>query len=74
MDESLLDMGPVASGLKAGGKAVVNTTKAPEELDLGEGTNALCGTVDATAISLEVLKVPIDQHSPYWERSQKCRT
>ncbi len=59
LDESLMDLQPLAEGLKPGGKVVVNSSRRPEEIDLGKGVDAECGTVDATAISLEVLKVPI---------------
>jgi len=37
----------------------VNSTLRPGELDLGEGTEAVTATADASAIALEVLKVPI---------------
>jgi len=57
MDESLADIDDLASGLRPEGKIVMNTPKRPEEVDLG--VDAECGTVDATAISLEVLKLPI---------------
>lgn len=59
MDESLMGLQPLAEGLKPGGKVVVNSSKRPEEIDPGKGVDAECGTVDATAIALEVLKVPI---------------
>ena len=32
MDESLMDLQPLADGLKPGGKVVVNTAKKPEEM------------------------------------------
>ena len=57
LDESLLEIDPVVDGLKIDGKAVVNTTKAPEELDLGISVD--CEVVDATIIALEAIKAPI---------------
>jgi 2-oxoacid:acceptor oxidoreductase gamma subunit (pyruvate/2-ketoisovalerate family)/2-oxoacid:acceptor oxidoreductase delta subunit (pyruvate/2-ketoisovalerate family) len=57
LDESLLDIEPVARGLKKDGKAVVNTRKAPQEIDLG--LEVECATVNANAIALEFLKAPI---------------
>jgi 2-oxoacid:acceptor oxidoreductase gamma subunit (pyruvate/2-ketoisovalerate family)/2-oxoacid:acceptor oxidoreductase delta subunit (pyruvate/2-ketoisovalerate family) len=57
MDESLLDIEPVAAGLKKGGCAVVNSRLAPSEIDLG--VEARCVSVDATSIALELLKAPI---------------
>jgi len=57
MDESLLDIDPVADGLKANGLAAINTKKAPEEFDLG--IKVRCATVDAIPIALETIKVPI---------------
>ncbi|MBN1110219.1 MAG: 2-oxoacid:acceptor oxidoreductase family protein [Methanomassiliicoccales archaeon] len=57
LDETLLDIEPVARGLKADGKAVVNTGKAPQEIDLGLEVD--CVTVDATNIAMEFLKAPI---------------
>jgi 2-oxoacid:acceptor oxidoreductase delta subunit (pyruvate/2-ketoisovalerate family) len=59
MDESLSEIDDLAAGLKPGGKVVMNTTRRPEDIDLGAGVDAECGTVDATAVSLEVLKLPI---------------
>jgi len=57
MDESLLEIEPVAAGLKKGGCAVVNSALAPSEIDLG--VVARCVSVDATSIALEMLKAPI---------------
>jgi 2-oxoacid:acceptor oxidoreductase gamma subunit (pyruvate/2-ketoisovalerate family)/2-oxoacid:acceptor oxidoreductase delta subunit (pyruvate/2-ketoisovalerate family) len=57
MDESLLEIEPVASGLKKGGCAVVNSALAPSEIDLGVVTR--CVSVDATSIALEMLRAPI---------------
>jgi pyruvate ferredoxin oxidoreductase gamma subunit len=57
MDESLLDIEPVAVGLKKGGCAVVNSRLAPSEIDLG--IEVRCVSVDATSIALELLKAPI---------------
>lgn len=57
LDEALLDIEPVAEGLKPGGKVVINSSKTPEEIDLG--VEAECATVDATSIALEMIKAPI---------------
>jgi len=57
MDESLLEIEPVAAGLKKGGCAVVNSALAPSEIDLG--VVARCVSVDATSIALEMLRAPI---------------
>lgn len=57
LDESLLDIDPVVDGLRPEGKAVVNTSKAPEEVDLGMAVE--CTAVDATSIALEAIKAPI---------------
>jgi len=57
MDASLLDIEPVALGLKKEGCAVVNSPMRPEEIDLG--VVARCVSVDATSIALEHLKAPI---------------
>lgn len=59
LDESLFELEPITNGLKKDGKVLVNTPSKPEELDLGEGVEALTATVDATAIALETLKMPI---------------
>lgn len=57
LDESLLDIEPVAKGLRPDGKAVINTRKLPTELDLG--LEVECATVNASAIAMEFLKAPI---------------
>jgi len=57
LDESLLDIEPVAHGLKSSGKAVINTRKLPTEIDLG--VEVECATVPATSIAMEFLKAPI---------------
>ena len=57
LDESLLDIEPVARGLKPDGIAVINSRKMPVELDLG--VEVECATVPATSIALEFLKAPI---------------
>ena len=59
LDETLMELEPLASGLKPGGKVVINSTKAPEEIDLGVGVNVHIATVDADAVALEVLKMPV---------------
>ncbi len=57
MEESLIEIEPVADGLKPGGCAVVNSKLSPNHIDLG--VKARCATVDATSIALEMLKAPI---------------
>lgn len=57
LDESLLDIEPVAEGLKPGGRAVINSAKPPEEIDLG--MEVQCASVDATTIALETIKASI---------------
>jgi len=57
LDGGLPDIEPIAEGLKPEGKAVVNTTLAPEEYDLGLAVE--CYVVDAITIALEKLKAPI---------------
>ena len=57
LDESLLDIDPVGDGLKPEGSVVINTRKAPSEVDLG--ISVRCATVDATAVALEYIKAPI---------------
>lgn len=57
LDESLLDIEPVARGMKADGRAVINTMKLPVEIDLG--IEVVCATVPATNIAMEFLKAPI---------------
>ena len=57
MEESLIEIEPVADGLKPGGCAVVNSKLSPDRIDLG--VKARCATVDATSIALEMLKAPI---------------
>ena len=57
LDEGLIGQVDVAAGLKKGGMAIVNTTKKPEEIDLG--IDLKVATVDATGVALEVLKRPV---------------
>ncbi|MCG7840620.1 MAG: 2-oxoacid:acceptor oxidoreductase family protein, partial [Methanomassiliicoccales archaeon] len=57
MDESLLDIEPVAAGLKKEGCAVINSRSAPGDLDLG--LEVRCISVDATSVAIEMLKAPI---------------
>ncbi len=57
LDESLLDIEPVSRGLKANGKAVINTRKLPVDIDLGMEVE--CATVNANVIAMEFLKAPI---------------
>jgi len=54
LDPTLLEAVNVAAGLKRGGIIVVNAKEAPGELEAGK-----VATVDATAIALEFLGVPI---------------
>ena len=57
LDEGLIEQIDVTTGLKKDGMAIVNTTKKPEEIDLG--MNLKIATVDATGIALEILKRPV---------------
>ena len=59
MDASLLELENLAAGLRPGGKVAMNTVQRPEEVDLGAGVEAECGTVDASSIALETLKMPV---------------
>ena len=59
LDASLFELEPVTEGLRKGGRLAVNTPMRPEELEIGEGAEALTAVADATAIALETLKVPI---------------
>lgn len=54
LDPTVLEAVNVAAGLKRGGVAVLNAKKVPEGLHAGK-----VATVDATAIALETLGVPI---------------
>jgi pyruvate ferredoxin oxidoreductase gamma subunit len=56
-DATLLDTIDVAHGLKSEGKAIINTEKKTEELNLK--TDARVYAVNATKIALDVLGVPI---------------
>jgi pyruvate ferredoxin oxidoreductase gamma subunit len=56
-DATLLDVIDVAQGLKPDGKAIINTEKKTEDLNLK--TDAEVFTVNATKIALDVLGVPI---------------
>jgi len=56
-DATLLDIIDVAKGLKKDGKAIINTEKKPEELNIN--TDAEVYTVNATKIALDILGVPI---------------
>ena len=53
LDETLLEAVDVLSGLKSGGKVIINTK---EDLELG---GADVHTIDATGIALDILGVPI---------------
>jgi len=48
----------VTRGLKSGALVVLNTSKSPDEINLGVKLSKVV-TVDATTIALEVLRVPI---------------
>jgi 2-oxoacid:acceptor oxidoreductase gamma subunit (pyruvate/2-ketoisovalerate family)/2-oxoacid:acceptor oxidoreductase delta subunit (pyruvate/2-ketoisovalerate family) len=61
LDEGLLETVNVVEGLKKGGVVVVNTTKKPEEVDVGIDTKL--ATIDATSVALEVLKQPATNSS-----------
>ena len=54
LDETLLEAVDVLSGLKEGGKVVINT-----ENDVNLGENVDYYSIDATGIALEILGVPI---------------
>ncbi len=54
LDETLLEAVDVLSGLKEGGKVIINTTK---NINLGENVNSY--GIDATGIALDILGVPI---------------
>jgi 2-oxoacid:acceptor oxidoreductase gamma subunit (pyruvate/2-ketoisovalerate family)/2-oxoacid:acceptor oxidoreductase delta subunit (pyruvate/2-ketoisovalerate family) len=61
LDESLIDVVNVVDGLKPGGVVVVNTSKKPEEVDVG--IDVQLATVDATSVALEILKQPATNSS-----------
>jgi len=54
LDEGLLDVVDVFSGLKEGGKVIINTNQ-----DIEITNNAEIYSIDATGIALDVLGVPI---------------
>ena len=54
LDETLLEAVDVLSGLKSGGKVVINSK---EKVDLGANVNSY--NIDATGIALDILGVPI---------------
>jgi 2-oxoacid:acceptor oxidoreductase gamma subunit (pyruvate/2-ketoisovalerate family)/2-oxoacid:acceptor oxidoreductase delta subunit (pyruvate/2-ketoisovalerate family) len=56
LDEGLIEGVNVVEGLKKGGIVIVNSTKKPEEIDVG--IDVKLATVDATSVALEVLKQP----------------
>lgn len=60
LDDSLIHVVDVTSGLKAGGQVIVNTRQ--PEADIRKAMGGFAGSlamVDALAIALETLKVPI---------------
>ena len=61
LDEGLLESVNVVEGLKKGGVVLVNSTRKPEEIDVGIDTKL--ATVDATSVALEVLKQPATNSS-----------
>ncbi len=61
LDEGLLETVNVVEGLKEGGVVVVNSSKKPEEIDVGIDTKL--ATIDATSVALEVLKQPATNSS-----------
>jgi pyruvate ferredoxin oxidoreductase gamma subunit len=61
LDEGLLETVNVVEGLKKGGVVIVNSTRRPEEIDVGIDTKL--ATIDATSVALEVLKQPATNSS-----------
>jgi 2-oxoacid:acceptor oxidoreductase gamma subunit (pyruvate/2-ketoisovalerate family) len=51
LDESIMDIVDVLSGLKKGGKILINTTKKPKDFDFSKKFNV--STVDATGLALK---------------------
>jgi 2-oxoacid:acceptor oxidoreductase gamma subunit (pyruvate/2-ketoisovalerate family) len=58
LDPILAEQSIVAKGLKAGGFAVLNTLKSPEQIDYTKRLSRV-GVVDATGVALKTLKAPI---------------
>ncbi len=59
LDPGLLGIVNVASGLKANGMVVINTTKQAEQIRQEFGIGSALATIDATKIARELLGVPI---------------
>ena len=59
LDPSLLDKVNVTSGLKKGGRVIINTRKTAKEIKSEFGINHPVATVNATKIAREKLGVPI---------------
>ena len=59
LDPGLLPIINVASGLKEGGIAIINTKKSAGQIRNDFGINGRLATVDATKIARELLGVPI---------------
>ncbi|MFP3975864.1 MAG: 2-oxoacid:acceptor oxidoreductase family protein [Chloroflexota bacterium] len=59
LDPGLLRVVNVASGLKPGGIIIVNTRKSAQQLRDEFGFDCTLGTVNATRIAWDILKVPI---------------
>lgn len=59
LDDSLLQVVPVTGGLKSSGLVVVNTRQTEDAVREGLKYQGKLATVDALAIALEALKVPI---------------
>ena len=59
LDPNLLGAVDVTAGLKPHGVTIINSRKSPKELKAKVGIKGRIGTVDATRIALENLRVPI---------------
>jgi pyruvate ferredoxin oxidoreductase gamma subunit len=59
LDPSLLDKVNVTSGLKKGGRVIINTRKTASEIKKEFGIKFPVATINATKIAREVLGVPI---------------
>lgn len=55
LDDSLLDVGGAASGLRAGGTVIVNTTRPASDLGLPQGTRVFTADVTGAAESAGVI-------------------
>jgi pyruvate ferredoxin oxidoreductase gamma subunit len=59
LDPTLLQAVDVASGLKEGGKVVINSSLTPQEVKSKYGFSSSVSTVDAFKIARETIKLPI---------------